>query len=91
MKKPTYFDQVRAYQNDHPSLTWKECCNDVSLIIKSAKIDPEKQPGGNKSKFTIRSTEGLNIDEEMVACPACGYSVPEPGNAWVCLACGHQN
>lgn len=86
MSKTNYFDQVRAYQKDHPSLTWKECCNDVSLFIQSAKKNEQKAKLQTKEE-KIEQADNQNI----VACPACGYGIPEPGNAWICLACGHQN
>jgi rubrerythrin len=86
-KNQAYFDQVRHYQKDHPSLTWKECCMDVSLIIQSGK----QKAKTDKKELKAKRTQFLTGGESLVACPACGYSIPEPGNAWVCSACGHQN
>lgn len=83
MTKLTYFHQVRAYQKDHPSLTWKECCSDVSLFIQSGKNEAsaKKEPAEAKPVGKIK----------IAPCIRCGYEIEDPGTAFVCAACGIQN
>ena len=52
-----------------------------------AQIADETKANENTDSNTLEDFKTNTI----VSCPACGYGIPEPGNAWVCMACGHQN